>query len=107
MDTVLDDAEMRQLTLQWGLKPFRGRARPLDIVAYQRRGGSSWKIAGPKLTLDELVIVRKKPKAFWQEQGAAERWLAEILSQSTPDHVPQGSEDKREVKSGDGDGEPP
>jgi hypothetical protein len=106
MDTALSDAEMRHLTLQWGLKPFRGRAGPLDIVAYQRRGGFL-KIAGPKLTRDELVIVRKKPKAFWQEQGAAERWLPEILSQSTPDHVPQGSKDKHEVESEDGDGEPP
>ena len=70
---------MRHLTLQWGLKPFRGRAGPLDIVAYQRRCGFL-KIAGPKLTRDQLVIVRKKPKAFWQEQGAAERWLAEILN---------------------------
>ena len=78
MDSALSDAEMRHLTLQWGLKPFRGRAAPLDIVAYQRRCGFL-KIAGPKLTRDQLVEVRKKPKRFWQEQGAAESWLAEIV----------------------------
>jgi hypothetical protein len=105
LDTVLGDAELRHLTLQWVLKPFRGRAGPLDIVGYQRRCGFL-KIAGTKLTRDQLVIVRKKPKGFWQEQGAAEHWLAGILSQPTQDDVPEESTNEREVKSEVGDGEP-
>jgi hypothetical protein len=106
LDMALNDTEMRQLTRQWGLKPFRGRAGPLDIVAYKRRCGFV-KITGPRLSIDHLVTVRRKPKAFWQEQGAAERWLAEILNPSTHDDVPKDPKSKAEVKSEDGDGEPP
>jgi hypothetical protein len=51
------------------------------------------------------VFVRKKPKAFWQEQDAAERWLGEVLSPSTHDDVPTEPKDKPEAKSEDGDGE--
>jgi hypothetical protein len=84
---ALSDEETAEITRRYDLRAFRGRAGGLDVVAYRRRA-AFLNIAGPRLTRDQVVILGRKTKSFWQEMGAAEDLLAEMLNLLARGDVP-------------------